>query len=315
MCEKGLTKEASGGILGCLLVSFLIFTILFIIAFQIVPPTEVGIDFDGTARTYDNQRVYRGGRYFLGVGHSFITYPITYQLIDFSSEEPAGGDQLTILSKGGQTVYVDISFYYRIDETHVQEIYASARNNLRALLIREAQDSLRTTASLFSVQEYIKFRKEIAQRMQEDINKVFYSKYYCWVPLFQLRYVGLPSTVENSLVQLAVSSQNTNTSELARNITLINQETQILSQQIEANITVVTQQANSEGATLEANANANGSREVVETEAAAQNNFTTTLGFNPQHLVTYNFVKMLKTASSSESYVIGFKGTVPIILG
>jgi len=151
--------------------------------------------------------------------------------------------------------------------------------------------------------------------MHEDLNKVFYSKYYCWVPLLQLRGVGLPSTVESSRVQLAVASQNTKTSELTRQITLINQETQIKSQLYEANITVVTQQANSEGTTLEAQAVANGNRLVVETEAAAQNNFTSSLSFNSQHLVTYNFVKMLKSASPSETYVIGFKGSVPIILG
>jgi len=151
--------------------------------------------------------------------------------------------------------------------------------------------------------------------MHEDLNRIFYTKYFCWVPLLQLRGVGLPLNVESSRIQLAVASQNTKTSELTRQITLINQETQILSQQYEANITVVTQQANSEGTTIEAQANANGNRLVVETEAAAQNNFTSTLGFTAQHLVTYNFVKMIKSASASESYVIGFQGSVPVILG
>jgi hypothetical protein len=159
------------------------------------------------------------------------------------------------------------------------------------------------------------FRRQIGQKIHEDLNRKLYQKYYCYVPLLQLRAVDLPDNVENSKVQLAVATQNTKTSELQRNITLITQETQILTQVYDTNKTVVLQTSTSLGNTIEAQALANGNRLVVETVAAAQNNFTTSLGFNVTQLVTYNFIKMLRLATSQDDFIIGFKGGVPIILG
>jgi len=208
-----------------------------------------------------------------------------------------------------------VSFYYRIDETHLPDIYRIARNTLTSLIIREATDSIKTSASLFTVNQYILFRQQIGQKIHQDLNNRLYTKYYCFVPLLQLRAVDLPDSVEQSKIQLAVATQNTKTSELQRNITLITQETQILTQVFDNNRTVVLQQSTSLGATVEAQALANGERLVVETVAAAQSNFTAAIGFNASHLITYNFIKMLKSSTPTDSYIIGFEGSVPVIIG
>jgi len=303
------------GIFGAFLVIFIISTILFASSFGVVQPTEIALKLDGATRIVQTDKTYGGGRYLIGLGQSFITFPITYQLLDFSSDPEEGGETLTVLAPGGQTIYIDVSFYYRIDESHIADIYRIARNTLKSLIIREATDSIKTSASLFTVNEYIVFRRQIAQKIHEDLNRRLYQKYYCFVPLLQLRAVDLPDNVENSKIQLAVATQNTKTSELQRNITLIAQETQILTQVYETNKTVVLQQSTSLGTTVEAQALANGNRLLVETVATAQNNFTTSLGFTQADLVTYNFVKMLRVASKDDSFVIGFQGSVPVILG
>jgi len=64
---------------------------------------------------------------------------------------------------------------------------------------------------------------------------------------------------------------------------------------------------------LEQSAIAEGNKIIAETEATAWLNFTTTLGLNSTQLVTYNFLKYIKDFSSN--MIVGFEGSVPIILG
>lgn len=310
--QTGTILLVLGGILTFI---FVLGSILLAASFGIVLPTEVAIVFDTTTRIIDSTKVFSSGRYLIGLGKSFITFPITYQLLDFSVDPEEGGDTLTVNTPGGQTVFIDVSFYYRIDESKVQEIYRIARTTLKSFIIREATDSIKTSAALFTVNEYILFRRQIAQKIHEDLNSRLYTKYYCWVPLLQLRAVDLPDSVENSKIQLAVATQNTKTSELQRNITIINQETTIKAQVYDSNKTVALQSAASEGAKIEAQAISEGNRLVVETVALAQLNLTSSLGFNATHLITYNFIKMLRASSSDDNYVIGFQGSVPVILG
>jgi len=311
-----LNVAHTGTIFGIGIFLLIIWSILLGVSFDIVNPWEVGLSFDSTTRTIDNSTIYPGGRYFIGIGRSFVKYPITYQLVEFTSDSSTGQSSLTTNTKGGQTVFVDVSFYYRIDETHIFQIYNTYRQQLGPILTREAQDALKRICSEYDIHDFFNKRPEIATRMQNFLNAVLYPKYFTWIPLLQLRKIALPQTVEDSLVSLVIASQSTQTAEINRDIVLIGKDTDILENYYIANQTIAINEANAIGAMLETNAASEGDRIILETSANSWNNFSLQVGFNTTELITYNFLKYLKTgANSTNNIIVGFGGSVPIVLG
>jgi len=209
-----------------------------------------------------------------------------------------------------------VSLYYRIDETQIFNIYNTYRQQLGPILTREAQDALKRICSEYEIQDFFDKRPQIASRMQNFLNTIIYPKYWTWIPLLQLRNIALPQTVEDSLVSLVVASQSTQTAQINRDIVLIGMDTNILQQQFVSNQTIVINQANAVGALLEQNAASEGDRIVLETSASAWSNFSLQVGFNTTELITYSFLKYLKTgANSTNNIIVGFGGSVPIVLG
>lgn len=53
----------------------IILTIALVVpSYKTVDSNYVGLDFDSTAMTLDESKVYDSGRYFIGVSHHFITF-------------------------------------------------------------------------------------------------------------------------------------------------------------------------------------------------------------------------------------------------
>jgi len=299
-----------------LLVLFIVFTIIFALSWDIVYPWEIGILIDNNTRTYDNTTLYSGGRYYTGLGRYFFKYPITFQVVEFANSTGEDGyPTLTVFTSGGQTVYLDVFFYYRIDETKVVKIFDTFKYYHDEILIREAQDLIKIVCGEFTVDDFFSKRQEIATEMSNTLNEYLYPKYHVWIALIQLLNIALPSVVEESRVQLVVASQDTKTAQLNREIILIQKETEVLKQNYTSSQTIVTGQANSEGYKLEQAAIAEGNRIIYETEAAAWQNFTTSLGLNVTHLMTYSFIKYLKDETNRDSVIVGFDNSVPIIIG
>jgi regulator of protease activity HflC (stomatin/prohibitin superfamily) len=276
----------------------------------------VGINIDSTTRSYDPKAIYGPGRYFLGIGHYFVVFPIDFQSVDFTYSEKVkdGGDRsLTVITKSGQSIYLDVSFYYRLDETKVVQLFQKYGSGVHQFLERESQDLLRITCSQYELEDFFYKRDEIASVMQSQLNDVIYEKYFCWIPSVQLRDISLTDDVEKARVELVVVSQTAKTAQLFREITLISKQTDLLKQSFTSNVTITINEANAQGQFLEQSAIAEGNKIIAETEATAWLNFTTTLGLNSTQLVTYNFLKYIKDFSSN--MIVGFEGSVPIILG
>jgi len=212
-------------------------------------------------------------------------------------------------------VYVDVSFYYRIDETKVIKIFETYKYLHDEILIREAQDILKIVCSEYTVDDFFSKRGIIGAYMQRVLNDFLYPKYYIWISLIQLRNVALPGSVERSRIELVVAAQNTKTSQLNRDIVLIQKDTEVLKQKYQSNQTISIGRANSEGYKLEQGAIAEGARIVFETEADALKNFTSNLNLNTTQLVSYNFIKYLRSVSNRNSLIVGFGGSVPIVIG
>eukprot|EP01130_Rhizamoeba_saxonica_P001788 TRINITY_DN11636_c0_g1_i1.p1 TRINITY_DN11636_c0_g1~~TRINITY_DN11636_c0_g1_i1.p1 ORF type:complete len:315 (-),score=66.55 TRINITY_DN11636_c0_g1_i1:48-992(-) len=297
-------------------VILIIICILFGASFAVVKPTQVGIEYSTFSKVLNEDRIYPGGRYFLGLGKSFILFPIVLDIIDFSSDDDEGGSSLSGFASGGQTVILDISFYYRLDDTKVIDLYKLARTNYKPRMIKEATTALKDVISDFEFLQYFSDRETIALRMRDAVNDALYNNYFARVPLLQLRNIAVSSQVEESLIDLVIAEQTIRREQLLRNITLIQEDTLVQSAIFEKGTTIALEEANSKGFKIEQAAVAEGERLVVETEANAWKSFTESVGLtNSSQLLKYITTKTIRDASSDRTILVGFEGATPIVVG
>jgi regulator of protease activity HflC (stomatin/prohibitin superfamily) len=243
------------------------------------------------------------------------SFPLQWQLVDFSTDkEGFGGSPLSVFSNNGQTVVLDVSFYFRIDETKLFEIYQLAALNYVGIIERKSQEVLKNIASRFSTTEFFTTREAIAATMLTELNKALYDVVYVFVPSFQLRGVSLPADLEKALVDKVVADQNKRTEELKRNITIIQADTQVLQAQAQANVTVVIQQATSNAFQVTETAKAQAKKTVLDAQSIVLLTLKNGLGFtNNSQLFNYMYAQQISSASASSKLLVGFDGAQLLI--
>jgi regulator of protease activity HflC (stomatin/prohibitin superfamily) len=310
--ECNATKVGVLTLLICIL--FVVFAILFGVAWDIISPTEVGILASSVSKSIvDNDAVYKSGRYFVGVGNYFIKYPITYQTIDFSDDpEGSGGPPLSIFSSEGQTITCEISYFYRIDETRIHDLYKIAAMNYEVLLERKSQEVLKNVASRYRTTDFFLNREVISNEMRVTLNYELYSTFYVFVPVLQLRGISLPTELESALVDKVVAEQNQKTETLRRNITLINQDTQIQQAIAQNQVVQTLQAAQSYAYSVKQNAEALVKKALLDANAQAINSFNSLGWSNSSQLVNFIFTDFLGREPADTTFFIGFGGSVVV---
>lgn len=242
-------------------------------------------------------------------------YNLQWQLVDFSNDkEGFGGPPLSVFSNNGQTVTIEVSFYFRIDENNIFQIYALAAQNYVGIIERKSQEVMKNVASRFSTGQFFTDRESIANAMRVELNKALYDLVYVYVPTFQLRAVTLPADLEKALVDKVVADQNKRTEELKRNITIIQADTQVIQAQAQANVTVAIQQATSNAFQVTETARAQAKKVVLDAQSSVLLTLKNGLGFtNNSQLFNYMYAQQISGATSGSKLLVGFDGAAVLI--
>merc|ERR1719265_872096 len=107
---------------GCCAAWIVIFTILILCSFATLEYVELGLNYSWVAQTVED-KAYPSGRYFLGLGHSFIKFPATVQTIEFSDAADAAGPMVRSRTSDGLEVQLEISLQYQLLPTKVSDLY------------------------------------------------------------------------------------------------------------------------------------------------------------------------------------------------
>jgi len=74
----------------CCCILWWISVILFACAFSVLEPLEYGIEVNYNSYTVNYDKLHRGGRHFLGLGHAFIKYPANRVLLAYTEWQQIG---------------------------------------------------------------------------------------------------------------------------------------------------------------------------------------------------------------------------------
>jgi len=178
-----------GGIAACALI---VIIILLAVSFAKVEMTEVGLLYSHASRKIDRTQLYTAGRYYVGVGGEFITFPITQQELSLPEFESRTSD--------GLKISLQVSINYKIDKDFekIIQLYDNFGTYYEGYLSRLAMNIVRDASARFTAFSYSQNRSLVSQEMERDISDDM-GEIGITLDSVQLLNVAFPSNFSNTL--------------------------------------------------------------------------------------------------------------------
>lgn len=197
-----MSEETRKYCCGCsLVVLFITSVILFAVSFDTLNPHQVGIKYNNNLKTIDKDRVYNNGRYFLGLGLSFIEFPVSAELIEFR-----GSGALRMWTKEGQLVVVDLSLMYRLQRQHVHKIYFMFLTDYHSRLEQIAIRVSKKVSIQYTAEDFFQRRNLVGAHIRSELRRRL-SDFYVTLELFNLRKIDIPTKFENKVIEKQITEQ------------------------------------------------------------------------------------------------------------
>jgi len=278
---------------------------LFGVSFSVCDVLEMCLDTNAVTKTVDVTNIYFSGRYFLGLGHSFIVFPRNLTIIDFSSDPQSGGDALNAGTSDGQTITVEVTLFYRLNASELPLLYQKFSTNYSPKFINVAQSTLKNSCVKFAALQYFNAREVIAETMINDL-RVAFVDLFASVELLQLRGISLSDAFESQLTQNVIAVQNQQTAELMKQVAVTQSFTSVIVAQAQANITELIATANADSTLIQQQANAEGTKLIVGIQAEAYAQLKLELNFTNAQLFQYLWATQKLSASQpSDTLLVG----------
>jgi len=309
----------TGGAVICFCIVFLTGVILFSVSFDTLDPHVCGIKYSNVQKDIDD-RIYNNGRYFVGLGSYFLTYPVTLQNINYGSEDDS---QITCWTREGQEVNIDVSWWYRLQRNHVIDIYHRYNDDFHSRLIQIGVGMVKEVCSNYTAEDFFLKRRQIGGSML-DFMRARYEQEWATIEIFNLRKIGIPSRFEDKVIEKVVTAQHQKTAVNVREIALRQSAINVILGDGQARINQTQFEADATGALLVARAQASGLLSLRQQEASSYAALQDVLGLDAHGLLQYRWAQTANkltsardgsSSSSSDgsngvSFMVGFSSPI-----
>jgi len=207
-----------GGVFGgCALI---VIIILISVSFSKIEMTEVGLLYSHASRRIDREKLYTAGRYYVGVGGEFITFPITQQEMHLPIFESRTRD--------GLLVSLDVSLNYKVDKDFekILAIFDHFGHHYDGFLSRLAMNIIRDASAKFSAYEYSMNRSVVNTEMDREITDDMSALGFT-LDSVQLLNVEFPAAFSQSLQDTRMAQQAVTQAEMNKTATKVQLEGQL----------------------------------------------------------------------------------------
>mmetsp|Transcript_91001 Transcript_91001/g.161172 ORF Transcript_91001/g.161172 Transcript_91001/m.161172 type:complete len:298 (+) Transcript_91001:115-1008(+) len=226
-------------VLGVVAITLLI---LLFLSFDTLDYQEVGLNYSLIRETVED-KTWPKGRYYLGLGNHFIKFPRNVNSVYFLdvNSKDVQGPALQSRTKDGLTVYLEISFQYKLKPEDLYQMYTTLGENYQDVLIRMAIEQLTTAATKHVAYDFFTNRTGIADEMHRMLASHFEHHGFSYVPFFQLRTVRLPPDFEKAIEDTQVKEQEIKVAQAVQATNRVSYETRVV--QAEQQFKILQQQA------------------------------------------------------------------------
>eukprot|EP01006_Ploeotia_vitrea_P047917 TRINITY_DN67176_c11_g9_i1.p1 TRINITY_DN67176_c11_g9~~TRINITY_DN67176_c11_g9_i1.p1 ORF type:complete len:310 (-),score=13.40 TRINITY_DN67176_c11_g9_i1:258-1187(-) len=237
MGDAGKGIATAVGVLCC--IGCLLLVILLPLSFQYVERNTWAFKRNSLTNDVDTDTVYEAGRYFWGVGRGTVSFPSTFQHIEF-----VGKEGLTVFTETGLELLLDVSFQYRLQRDNLDKLFSDFGRAYTAQIENVARASLRNEAPQFSIEQYITDRSAVVGTLHAGLARAL-SEIYVDVPedKFQLRRVVLPGQVRDKFLHTFVQNEINQEKAAKAKADLIRKQTEKIEREIRGNVTIIAKRA------------------------------------------------------------------------
>lgn len=268
-------------------------------SFKIIPIAHVGIVYDTWNQrlefadgSLDSGQVFSEGRHSIGMTKKFITFPTTYQQVDFQAEQ---GQSITVLSRDGLSLKLDVSFQFTliIDGNSLLALYMRWENDFANAYKKIARNVIRDVAADYDAFQFFFNRSLIVADMNSEMDDTL-RILGAQVNQVQLLDISLPTSFNSAIQQTEVTRTKINEAIVDRERIIIQAGTELLAAQEQAKVLLV--QANTRASTtiLQAEQEALVVASQIKAEELALLSYKDSLGLDTDELLSYLYLQAIQ---------------------
>jgi len=290
----------------CLFGTGLSTVLLITFSFGTIDPREYAIVYDNNFRDIDSE-VWQNGRYFTGLGRSFVKFPKGLVTLEFMNEGangrakiagwgfdgiPAAFTQLSCWTENGQQVDIELSMQIRILPDKVQMVYNqwetfdNALWHLQSTIARTIKDA----SVLIPTEHFFEERETVKLAYVDAVGARLESLGWCALEDFQLREIMLPARFEEAILTKMLTFQMQKKAEFMRQRMLIEESKRQTAANAEMDALETLVNATSEGERIVAASRADGIKDLVVARGSGYAALVDALGFAEQPEVTWQMM-------------------------
>jgi len=298
----------------CLAISIISFIVvitsivLFAVSWDTIEPNEVGIVYNHNILHLETDLWY-SGRHLVGLGKSYITFPITTQTLRFGNffGDQDGAD-LVIRSQDGMVITLEASFQYKLSSqaSDLVRLCLDFNGDYEKIFNLEFQAAVRDVASHYLMFDFFTKRADINRDIQVLMNSRLNVMY---AECTSAEIVGLSviSDFADTIELTQVAVQNVQQVDNQLQIALVQADSLVKQAQLQAAIQLATANATASGIIAQAQSDAAAIRISVDAQIQAFQSLRRALNLTTsQELLSYMWVSAVQS-SQAQSLVVGLK--------
>jgi len=141
----------------------IVIIVLIACSYRKVDVNEVALLYSHAARKIDREQLYTGGRYYVGVGGEFITFPVTLQEMPLPVFESRTMDGLKI------SLEVSLSYKFEKNRDKIIDIYDHFGAKCDGFISRLAMNIVRDASARYKAYSYSINRSQVSYEMERDM--------------------------------------------------------------------------------------------------------------------------------------------------
>jgi len=255
----------------------------------------VGLNVNNNLVTVDSTTLYDPGRYFVGLGHGFVSFPTAVQ----ESQQ-----SMTCRSLDGMTITLTFSYQWQLDKDidSIFGLWSKFGDEISAYQTafdKVSSETVRNVASEYSSIQFFFNRSEITTAMGVAMTTSL-ETLGATVPSFQLLNFDLPQAFSDALT----STQNVRSTitrvQTQQQQTVIQASQMVATAQQDASIVVVKAQAAAQSYVLQKQAQRNATLITFEASRDSYENLKTQLNMSSDEVLALIWLDALEAGSAAQ---------------
>jgi len=289
---------------GCAALGLLVFLIIILpLSFSYIDYYDYGLEQRKSTGNVRTDRVYIGGRYWLGPDKRFLKYPADQQILHL--------DDLAVFSDGGinsvgLTFLIDIDLTYAINELEVGKLHSELAQSYSSVIESRTNDAIKNSAINITFSDYFRNRRGVEKQFRNAVQDRwnFSPQLHVTLDQFHIGRIQIPESVATKQLEALVQNERTAKEQFLQEARLEREETSVQVNTINLRTNQLLRNTAASAALQVANANAQSEKIKLSALNTGTLDLLQTIGIKSQNeTIAYTYIRNLQNRESLDLMV------------